>query len=162
MSKFFEKLSKVWYFYFKNPVVRKGEKGGFRWVFRRFWLEIETLSGNFRARFTASEHPYGYLIAGKDDSNIQGFCQLVYQIGMLLTTDQQFVDDIQKALSDYDGRMQNVIEVAEDENEEETAIEEVKAVQEHIELPEKERRKEERRINREFKKAVKKTRHESE
>ena len=161
MSKFFERITRFWYFNFSNPVVRKGEKGGFRWKFRRFWLSIETLSGNFKARFTASEHPYGYLVSGNDDTNTIGFCQLIYQVGMLLTTDQQFVNDIQKALKDYDDRMQNVIELVEDESEDEMAIEEVKAVQEHIEMPKRERKKEEKRIDKKFKKAVKEAKHES-
>ena len=140
-------------FNFQNPVVRKGEHGGFKWCFKRFWLSVETLSGNFKARFTASEHPYGYLLAGKDDSNIEGFSQMLYTVGMLLTTDQGFVDDIQKALRKYEKRL--VQEVEEDEGEEIAAIKEVQAVQEHIELPKKERRKVERDINGRFKKVVK-------
>lgn len=140
-------------FNFQNPVVRKGEQGAFKWVFKRFWLSIETVSGNFKARFTAGEHPYGYLLAGKDDSNIVGFCQMLYQTGMLLTTDQKLVDDINKAFTSYDKRL--VSEVEEDKGEEIAAIKEVQAVQEHIELPKKERKQRERDINGRFKKAVK-------
>lgn len=142
-------------FNFRNPVVRKGEQGAFKWVFKRFWLSIETVSGNFKARFTAAEHPYAYLLAGKDDRNIVGFCQMLYQTGMLLTTDQKLVDDINKAFTSYDKRL--VSEVEEDEGEEIAAIKEVQAVQEHIELPSKQRRKVERDINGRFKAAVKKT-----
>lgn len=142
-----------WLFNFRNPVVRAGERGGFRWVFRRYWLEVRTLSGNFKARFTAAEHPYGYLLAGEGDSNISGFAQTLYTVGMLLTTDQAFVDDISEALRGYERRL--VSEVEEDEGEEIAAVKEVQAVQEHIELPRKERRKVERDIDRRFKKAVK-------
>lgn len=141
-------------FNFQNPVVRKGEQGAFKWVFKRFWLSIETVSGNFKARFTAAEHPYGYLLAGKDDSNIVGFCQMLYQVGMLLTTDQKLVDDINKAFTSYEKRL--VSEVEEDEGEEIAAIKEVQAVQEHIELPKKERKQRERDINGRFVSAVKK------
>ena len=140
-------------FNFRNPVVRKGEQGAFKWVFKRFWLSIETVSGNFKARFTAAEHPYAYLLAGKDDRNIVGFCQMLYQTGMLLTTDQKLVDDINKAFTSYDKRL--VSEVEEDDGEEIAAIKEVQAVQEHIELPKKERKQRERDINGRFKKAVK-------
>ena len=143
-----------WLFNFRNPVARRGEHGGFKWCFRRFWLSIGTLSGNFKARFTAAEHPYGYLLAGKDDSNVEGFCQMLYTVGMLLTTDQGFVDDVRKALRKYEKRL--VQEVEEDEGEEIAAIKEVQAVQEHIELPRKERKQRERDINGRFKKAVKK------
>lgn len=118
-----------------NPKVRSGEKGGFKWVFRRFWLEITTLSGNFKARFTAGEHPYGYLIAGKDDSNIEGYCQMLYTVGMLLTTDQGFVNDIRKAIDKYDKRLQKENPVVEDEVEEEMALEEQKAIEERSKLP---------------------------
>ena len=138
-----------------NPKVRSGEKGGFKWVFRRFWLEITTLSGNFKARFTAGEHPYGYLIAGKDDDNISGFCEMLYMVGMLLTTDQGFVNDIRKAIDKYDKRLQKQNPVVEDETEEKIALETEKAVQEHIEMPKKERRKVESDINGRFKKAMK-------
>lgn len=150
-----KKIQKWWYFRVKNPVVRKGEAGGFKWVFRRFWLEIETKSGNFKARFTAGEHPYGYLLAGKDDKNIEGYCQMVYTLGLLLTTDQRLVDDVQKAVKAYEKRLEGGIEIKEDETEEKIALETEKAIQEHIELPKKERRKVERDINGRFKKAVK-------
>lgn len=154
MSKFSDKIKAFWMFNFRNPVVRRGEHGGFKWCFRRFWLSVETLSGNFKARFTAAEHPYGYLLAGKDDSNIEGFAQMLYTVGMLLTTDQGFVDDVRKALRKYEKRL--IQEVVEDEGEEIAAIKEVQAVQEHIELPKKERRKVERDINGRFVSAVKK------
>jgi hypothetical protein len=127
------KLRNWWWFHVRNYKVREGEKGGFKWVFRRFWLEITTLSGNFKARFTAGEHPYGYLVAGNDDDNINGFCETLYMVGMLLTTDQGFVNDIQKAIAKYDKRVQKENPVVEDEVEERIAIEDVKQVQEKAE-----------------------------
>ena len=125
----------------RNPIIRKGEKGGFKWVFRRFWLEITTLSGNFKARFTAAEHPYGYLLAGKDDANIEGFCQTMYEIGMLLTTDQGFVNDIQKAIRKYSTRLEKQSKVEEDEIEEKIALETERQVQEKVEEGRKGRKK---------------------
>lgn len=156
MKKFWQKIQRWWYFYLANPVVAKGEKDGFKWVFRRFWLEITTLSGNFKARFTAAENPYAYLLASDDDSQVEGFCQILYSVGMLLTTDQEFVDSITKALRDYDKRLNKkaTSEVAEDETEEKIALEEVKQVQEFVEMPKKERRKYERDVNGRFHKAV--------
>lgn len=153
MSKFSDKIKTFWLFNLQNPVVRKGEAGGFKWTFRRYWLTIETVSGNFKARFTAAEHPFGYLLAGKDDSNIEGYCQMLYAVGMLLTTDQEFVNDIDKAFRKYDKRSTPKT-VEEDEGEEIAAIKEVQAVQEHIELPKAERKKRERDINGRFKKTV--------
>ena len=147
-------LQKLWYFHFANPTVRVGEFGGFRWRFRRFWLDLDTVSGNFSVRFTADEHPYAYLLAGENDDNIKGFAHTLYTVGKLLTTDQQFVDDIQKAIKSYEERL-DMLEVDEDPAEENAAIEEMKQVQEHIELPKKERRKVERDTNGRFKRAVK-------
>lgn len=138
----------------RNPIVRKGEHGGFKWCFRRFWLDIETVSGNFKARFIAAEHPYGYLLAGKDDKNIEGFCQTVYEVGMLLTTDQGFVNDIQKAMKKYSSRLEKQAKVVEDETEEKIALEGEASIQKHIEMPEKARRKAEKDIDRRFKKAL--------
>ena len=151
------RFSKIWWFTFRNPVVRKGEKGGFKWCFRRLNMTIETLSGNFKASFTADEHPYAYLLASDDDSQVDGFCQILYSVGMLLTTDQEFVDSITKALRDYDKRLNKkaASEVAEDETEEKIALEEVKQVQEFVEMDRKEQKKRERDVNGRFVKAVK-------
>ena len=127
----------------RNPIVREGEHGGFKWRFRRFTLEISTLSGNWKAKWTAAEHPYGYLLAGSGDENIEGFAQTMYEVGMLLTTDQGFVNDIQKALRKYSSRLEKKAakDIVEDETEEKIALDEEKQVQEHIELPRKDRKK---------------------
>lgn len=148
------KFSKFLWFTFRNPVVRRGESGGFKWCFKRFWLDISTVSGNFKARFTADEHPYGYLLAGKDDSNIIGFCQIMYTLGKMLTTDQGLVNGIEKELRKYEKRLEKTEPDPTDS--EEAAIAEVKAVQEYVEASPKEKKQRERDSNGRFKKAVKK------
>ena len=147
-------LQKLWYFHFANPTVRVGEFGGFRWRFRRFWLDLDTVSGNFKARFTADEHPYAYLLAGDQDDNIKGFAHTLYTVGKLLTTDQEFVNDVQNAIRNYEKRLE-LLDVVEDPAEENAAIEEEKQVQEVVEMPKKERRKYERDVKGRFKKAMK-------
>lgn len=149
------KIQKWWLFNIANPVIRKGEHGGFKWKFRRFWLDIETLSGNFKCRFMAAEHPYAYLLAGQDDENIHGFCQMIYYVGMLLTTDQGFVNEVAKAITKYSKRLEKSEKIEENETEEQMALEQVKQVQEVVEMPKKERRKYDRDVDRRFKKAVK-------
>lgn len=151
-----DKILKWWWFTFKNPVVRKGEAGGFKWKFRSFWMEVETLSGNFKAKFMADAHPYAYLLASQGDENIHGFCQTMYLLSKTLTTDQGFVDDVSKAFAKYDKRMQKkaASEVKEDEIEEKIALETEKQIREVVEMPKKERRKYERDINGRFKAAV--------
>lgn len=161
-----EKIRKWWYFHVQNPVVRKGESkdGAFKWTFRRFDLTIETLSGNFKAKYVADEHPYAYLLQGATDENIEGFCQLMYVLGKTLTTDQGLANDVGKAVSKYQKRLEKQAagEVVEDETEEKIALETEKAIQKHIELPKNERRKVERGIDGKFKRAVKEAeKHES-
>ncbi len=159
MKKFLKKIQALWYFHIINPVVLKGESpdGAFKWVFRRFWLEISTASGNFKARYMADEHPYAYLLAGKSDDNIVGFCQFVYMLSKTLTTDQGLVSDVEKAINKYQKRLEkSVSKVEEDETEEKIAIETEKQIQEVVEMPKKERRKYERGVDGRFKAAVKK------
>ena len=156
MKKIVEKIQMWWYFHISNPVVRKGEHGAFKWEFRRFWLDISTVSGNFKARYMADEHPYAYLLAGESDDNIIGFCEFVYMLGKTLTTDQGLVNDVKKSIDKYTKRLEKSAEKdakTEDEIEEKAAIEFEKSVQEYVEMPKRERRKEERRINKKIKKA---------
>lgn len=155
--KFWTKIVKFWYFKVKNPKIRVGSHGGFRWVFRRYNLTVETLSGNWKAIWTASEHPFGYLLSSKDDDNIIGFFQTIYEVGALLTTDQGFVNDIQKALKKYSSRLEKKAakDIVEDETEEKIALEAEKQVQEIVEMPKKDRRKVERDINKRFKESAK-------
>lgn len=151
MGKFFVKIKRWWLFTIGNPTVRSGEAGGYKWRFRRFWLEISTISGNFKVRFTAAEHPYGYLSSG-DDSQTHGFAERMYLIGMLLTTDQKFVSDIDSALKNYESRAEGT---ADDTDNEQAAIAEVRNIQEYADASQKERRKMERDSNGRFKKVMK-------
>lgn len=108
MKKFFVKIQKWWLFTFRNPVKFKFEFGGFRVVFKRFWLEIESISKNFKVRFLVSEHPYFYLyVSAKQGKveNIQGFCAYIYKLSHTLTTDNKLVEDVNKALKNYDKRL---------------------------------------------------------
>lgn len=128
--KFFDKIRRAWLFTFANSVVREGEAGGFKWKFRRYWLDIETLSQNFSARYMADEHPYAYLLASEGDDNIHGFCQTVYYVAKTVTTDQELVNDIGLAFKHYNDRLEKAAaeSVEEDSFEEEVAVEEVKQV----------------------------------
>lgn len=150
-----KKFEKFWWFHFRNPVVRQGESGGFKWTFRRLTLDIETLSGNFKCRFTADEYPYGYLAAG-EDVQTRGFAERLYMVAKLICTDQKLVNDLDRALVNYDKRLQKEHPVAENETEEKIALEEVKQVQEVVEKSPKERKKYERDVNGRFKAAEKK------
>lgn len=156
MKKFWQKIQRWWYFYLANPVVAKGERGGFKYKFKRFWLDISTKSGNWKMRVMADEHPYAYLLAGVqqgNENNVFGFAEMLYMQVFTLTRDQGLVNDVQKAIKKYQARLVKSNPASPDEEQE--AIEEVKSVQEYADATPKERRKMERGINRRFKKAVK-------
>ena len=159
--KIWDKFVRLWCLNVMNPVVVSGEKGGFRYVFRRYTLELRTVSGNWRMRVTACEHPWAYLRAsveqGRED-NVFGFAHVLYYLTMTMTTDQRLVDDVQKALVDYDRRLEEKAKVEEDPEEEKAALEEVRGVQEYAEMGARERRKYERAVNRRFKRAAEKVR----
>ena len=154
MSKVIDKIRKWWYFSIANPTERLGGTGAFKWRFRRYFADIKTISGNFSVRVTAAPHPYGYLFNG-DDTQVQGYAERLYMVAMLMTTEQQFVNELDKVLSDYEKRHTPPTPVVEDEVEERVAMDEMIALQEHIELPAGERRKVVRDINGRFKKAAK-------
>ena len=150
------KLQKFWLFHFSNPVVWKGENTGFKYVFRRYWLDITTQSGNWKMRVMADEHPFAYLLSGVqqgNENNIFGFAETLYFLNATLTRDQRLVNDVQKALTKYQDRL--VKTKADLDDNERAAIEEVKGIQEYVDATPKQRKKMERDIDGRFKKAVK-------
>lgn len=157
--KIWDKIVRFWCLKVANPVEVSGEKGGFRYVFRRYTLDLRTVSGNWRMRVTACENPFGYLRAsveqGRED-NVFGFANVLYYLTMTMTTDQRLVDEVQKALVDYEKRLEEKERAEDDPEEEKAALEEVKGVQDYVEMCAKERRKYEKDVNRRFKKAAEK------
>lgn len=121
-------------------------------------MDVETLSGNWKARWTADLHPYGALVSREGEDDIHGYCQIIYEISKLLTTDQKFAEDVVRSISKYNDRLEKKAsrEVVEDDTQEKIALEEMKQVQEVVEMPTKERRKFERGVDVRFRKAVKK------
>lgn len=106
----------------------------------------------------AGEHPYGYLVASLGQGNldnIYGFCAMVYELSMLLTTDQTLVDDIKRVVTEYDKRLLAKEKPVEDPEEEAAALAQEQAVQEYVEKPKRQRRKIDRDVNGRFKKAEK-------
>ena len=108
MKQILARIEKWWLFTFRNPIEYKFEFGGFKVVFRRFWMEIESVSENFKVRFLASQHPYGYLFVSAQKgnlNNIHGFCAYIYKLSHTLTTDNKLVEDVNKAMKNYDKRL---------------------------------------------------------
>ena len=108
MKQILAKIEKWWLLTFRNPIEYKFEFGGFKVVFRRFWMEIESVSENFKVRFLASQHPYGYLFVSAQKGNldnIHGFCAYIYKLSHTLTTDNKLVEDVTKAIKNYEKRL---------------------------------------------------------
>lgn len=72
------------------------------------YMEIRTVSDNWRMRLDARHEVYGYLAAavqqGKEEQ-VHGYCAMLYVIATGVTQDQGFVNDIQKAISKFMKRM---------------------------------------------------------
>lgn len=127
-----ERFLKWWLFSFRNGVVWKGEKGGFKVTFRRFWMDARSLSGNWSARWTAAEYPYGYLLTAvhKDNEDtLWGFCERMYVWSMLLLRDSGLAKDLDKAVDKYEKRLEKI----QNKEDEEIAIAQMRDLQETIE-----------------------------
>lgn len=147
---------KWWYFKVRNTIEWKGEKGGFKVIFRRFSLEISSLSGNFKAVWAADEYPYGYLLTAVNGGNAEtlwGFCERIYAWSKCLLREQQLVSDFDGAFERYVKRVESEPQepfVLDTETEERIILEGEKEAQRLSELRGKERRKAERDINARF------------
>ena len=141
-------------FTFRNPVLSKSENGSFKVVFRRYWMEIRSLSDNFRMRVMICEHPYGYLLFGArngNEKNVHAFCEYVYAVVMTLTTDQKFANEVQRSLGRcYERRANAELKKTSKERDDATAISEVMQQVEADKMSRKDRRK----IIRELKKEI--------
>lgn len=150
------KLRKFFYLHFANQVVMKGELGAFKFVFRRFWLEVSTASGNFKARWTAAEYPYAYLLYAMKQGNeetVHGYFERVYYWSAIILHDKGLADDMDKAFAKYEKRVAKEINT----EDEELALREVESVQKYVDADKKERKKMDKEVDRKFKKALKKS-----
>ena len=141
-------------FTFRNPVLSKSENGAFKVVFRRYWMEIRSLSDNFRLRVMICEHPYGYLLYGLkqgNEKNLHAYCEYVYAVVMTLTTDQKFANEVQRSLGRcYERRANAELKKTVKERDDDTAIAEV---MQQVEA-DKMSRRERRRLTRQLKKEI--------
>ena len=166
MRKIFNKVvasvMKWWLFTFRNKTLIEKEIGGFRFRFRRFWLDIESVSDKYWAlRLRADTHPYLYLYSAvqqEKENQLNGYVLYVYLTSMSLTKDQLFADDVNKALQAYEKRLTAEAEseakkVTEYDEEQSAAF--VKDALERGKMTRQQRRKAERDARKQMKKDLK-------
>lgn len=149
MKQILAKIEKWWLLTFGNPIEYKFEFGGFKVVFRRFWVEIESVSENFKVRFLASQHPYGYLYVSAQKGNldnIHGFCAYIYKLSHTLTTDNKLVEDVNRAMKNHDKRLAAQAATAVSTENDEIDLEVVKQNHEVGKMTKKERKQRKQEI----------------
>lgn len=77
------------------------------------YLEITTKSGVWSMRVAGNNHAYGYLLAAANQGlteQIHGYATTCYVVAQTLTTDQGFTDDVLRAISKWQRRMEKKAE----------------------------------------------------
>lgn len=144
--RFFRELEKWFLLTFCDTKIKSVQFPAFKVTFRKFTTEIKSVSNNFTLKTVGMVYPnaflYDALVKG-DEGLLQWYCNRMYEITTLLLTDQGLADDVQKALTKYDKRLQVVAErKAKEITKEEDAIaaEQVKANIEYANMTKKQRK----------------------
>lgn len=165
------KFVQWWLFTFCNKTIWKGEIGAFRYCFRKYWLDIRSISPNhWNLRIGANNYPYGLLLTVVRDmqneilanggANLKDyemvfsfFSDNIYQTTEFIFSDDKFCSALSKEIV---WAMKRVLKKA--ENEAKTATkEELDADQVFMEQSVKRgamNRSERRRASREERKAM--------
>lgn len=73
------------------------------------YMEIRTASRNFAMKIDARNEVYGYLLAAAQQERteqIHGYCATMYVIATGMTHDQEFVNDLQRAVGGFMNRQE--------------------------------------------------------
>lgn len=144
--RFFHKVQKWLLITFCDTKIKTVQCPAFKVTFRKFTMEIKSVSGNFTLKTKGMVYPNAFLydaLTKGDADLVQWYCNRMYELTTLLLTDQGLFDDVQKALNKYDKRMQVVAEQkAKEVTEEEERIvaEQVKANIEYANMTKKQRK----------------------
>lgn len=126
---------------------------------KRYYMDIESVSGSFKLRVPFDQRPYLYLLAsaqqGRTD-NILGFCLTVFSTTMLCTVEQQLYNEICDAISGYIARVDKQAESAPKASEfdDELALKEVQQNVERGQMTRQQRRKAERQARKNMKEGM--------
>lgn len=132
--------------------------GGFRAVFRRYWMDAEAVGGAWRCRVMVGTQPYHYLLASARQGNvdnIHGYCMYMYSVAMCLTTDKGLSDDLSRVLKKYDARVAKRAKTGADAFEDAMALKGVRRDFERGQMTRGERRKAERKSRKDMKEGLK-------
>lgn len=89
------------------------ELGGFIWTFRKYSMEVRSLSENFKMRLLCGEHAYGYLMTAlrhDKKENLEGYALIMYTLAVSLTRDQKLVSDVTRDIKMYASRLERQAE----------------------------------------------------
>lgn len=131
----------------------------FRVTIKRYYMDIESVSGIFKLRLPFNTRPYLYLLAaaqqGRTD-NIYGFCLTTFMTAMLCTAEQQLYNEICDAISGYIARVNKQTENAPQASEfdDELALKEVQMNVERGQMTRQQRRKAERQARKNMKEGM--------
>lgn len=99
----------------KLKTVKNIEVGGFRVRFffkegniEQSYMEIKTVSNNWYMKIDARSEVYGYLYTAASqglENQIHGYCATLYAIATGIISEQQFTDEVQKAIIGFMERM---------------------------------------------------------
>lgn len=144
--RFFRDVQRWFLITFCNTKIQTVQCPAFKVTFRKFTMEIKSESGNFTLKTMGMVYPNAFLydaLTKGDADLVQWYCNRMYELTTCLLTDQGLFDDVQKALTKYDKRMQVVAEQKAKEvtkEEELIAAEQVKANIEYANMTKKQRK----------------------
>lgn len=144
--RFFRKVQMWLLLTFCDTKIKTVQCPAFKVTFRKFTMEIKSVSGNFTLKTKGMVYPNAFLydaLTKGDADLVQWYCNRMYELTTLLLTDQGLFDDVQKALTKYGKRLQVVAEQKAKEVTEEAdtiAAEQVKANIEYANMTKKQRK----------------------
>lgn len=144
--RFFRDVQMWFLITFCNTKIKTVQYPAFKVTFRKFTMEIKSVSGNFTLKTMGMVYPNAFLydaLTKGDADLVQWYCIKMYELTTCLLTDQGLFDDVQKALTKYDKRLRVVAEQKAREVTEEVdavAAEQVKANVEYAKKTKKQRK----------------------
>lgn len=144
--RFFDKLQRWFLLTFCDTKIKTVQFPAFKVTFRKFTMEIKSVSGNFTLKTTGMVYPNAFLydaLTKGDENLVRWYCNRMYELTTSLLTDQGLFDDVQKALTKYGKRLQVVAEQKAKQVTEEAdtiAAEQVKANIEYANMTKRQRK----------------------